>query len=170
MTRLISVSPPSWKSLQLPLFFTVGVPVLQVVALFALACFSPAAHGVLVVVGFAPLLSIVLAYFYFPWVVARKRFFQRHNGLKSVALGLITFESNRQLFISLMNGFGISLTSSIHQKCGPEVDTLWEASVCGMTGTLTFIGLSFFLWVLPAALLASVSIRPVLSATQRGEA
>ncbi len=164
---LPSLSLPNWKGLRLPLFFTFALPVLTSATVFALAWFFP--NALLFTAG-APLLSLASAYFYFPWATARKKFFQSHNLVKSVAVGLFTYEIYRQVLISIANGFGFSLTGLIHQKCGTNVDTPWLALGCGAAGTVTFIGLSILLWLLPAVLLESISSQPALPATQHSEA
>jgi hypothetical protein len=150
----------------IPLFMTFGLPPLGPALMFAQAWTSPVSFPY--AAGF-PILSLLLAYVYFPVATATRKFFDKQNKLKSVLLGLAGFEIYRQLLIFVFEP-GKSGRVLIQQHCGSFVETLPTAIACGAASTVALIGINLLLWLVPAALLFSISRRRQPSPLVRSEA
>lgn len=149
----------------IPLFMTFGLPPLWTALMFAHAFLLPNSFPY---IAFFPFLSLLLTYVYFAVATATRRFFDKRNKLKSVLLGVAGYEIYRQLLISVYEP-GKSGVVLIHQHCrGGE--TLQAAIGCGTAGAVAFIGTNLLLWLLPAALLLSISRRRQPSPLVRSEA
>ena len=162
----IVLSRPSWKHMAIPLFMTFGLPPLWPALMFAqtwaLPDSFPYAAGV-------PILSLLLAYVYFPVATATRRFFDKQNKLKSVLLGIAGYEIYRLFLFSVFEP-GKSYGILIRQHCGSFVETLPAAIGCGAAATGALIAINLLLWLVPAALLCSISRRRQPSPLVRSEA
>ena len=111
---------------------TFGLPLLAPVILFAEVWTMP---GTFPIAAGLPILSLLLAYIYFPLSIARRRLFTTNNALKSVLLGLVGFEIYRQVVISAYKAFGMSVTALIQQHCDKDVETLQAAIACAASAS-----------------------------------
>ena len=139
------------------------VPVIALAQIWALPGTLPYAAG-------APIISLLLAYLYFPLATAKRALFDKHNTLKSIAVGLAAYEIYRQLLAHLYGALGISFGGFTRQHCGLDVDTLQSAISCGVAQTAALIGSNLLLWLAPAALLLSISRRRQTLPSVRSEA
>lgn len=162
----IVLSRPSWKHMAIPLFMTFGLPPLGPALMFAQAWALPDAFPYAAGV---PILSLLLAYIYFPVATATRKFFDKQNKLKSVLLGIAGYELYRQLLISVYEP-GKSFGVLIRQHCGSNVETFPTAIACGAAATGALIAINLLLWLVPAALLCSISRRRQPSPLVRSEA
>jgi hypothetical protein len=146
---------------------TFGLPLLAPVILFAEVWAMP---GTFPIAAGLPILSLILAYIYFPLALVRRRLFTTNNALKSVLLGLVGFEIYRQVVLSAYKAFGFSVTALIQQHCGRDVETLQAAFACSASAYVSLFWSSLVFWLFPAALLLSVSRHRTLTPLERGEA
>jgi hypothetical protein len=152
----IALSKPSWKQLAIPLFMTFGLPLFVPLVMFAKARAMPES---LPYAAALPILSLLVAFVYFPLATATRGFFIKNNALKSVLLGLVAFELYRQLLVSVFNVSGTSVSAVIQQHCGVAVETFQAAIGCGASVVATQTGTNLLLWLLPATALFSIPSR-----------
>jgi hypothetical protein len=146
---------------------TFGLPPLASVMMLAQAWAMPEAFPY---VAGLPILSLLLAYVYFPVAAASRGFFNRHNALKSVLLGLVLFEVYRQLLVSVVKASGTSAGALIQQHCGSDVEALQAAMACGAVVSTTLLVSNLLLWFVPAALVYSISRSRLPGQLERSEA
>ncbi len=154
----LTLSRPSWKHLAIPLFMTFGFPLLVPALMLARAWAEP---GLFPSAAGLPFLSLLVAYVYFPMAMASRGIFNKSNALKSVLLGLAAYEIYRQLLVIAYKASGTSFSEVIQQHCGGDVDVLQAASACVGVVAATLFWSSLLLWLVPAALLCSISRRRV---------
>ncbi|MFZ2989162.1 MAG: hypothetical protein WA086_14325 [Ideonella sp.] len=84
-------------------------------------------------------------------------------------LGLAAFEVYRQLLVSVFKAAGTSSGALIDQHCSGHVEALQPALACGAAASATQLIWSLLLWLIPAALLCSISRRHLPAPLGRGE-
>jgi hypothetical protein len=146
----------NWRSLTLPLIFTLLFPLLYVTALVSASWLSLDPILPIILVWFA---SLLLPYVYFPWATARKQFFSRHNSLKSIAVVLPTFEVYRLSIFYLAREAGISTSALIQQHCGKPVYSIGLLVECAFSAMVAVTVVNVIFWLVPALLLEFISTR-----------
>lgn len=150
----------SLKNLRIPLLIAFGLPCFQVAAMAASSVYlseNRLNFALIVMVGL--MMSQALAYIYFPYVTAHKKFFHSHNTAKSIVLALIAFETIRQAFVVIKMTAGVSFMALIQSSCGSAVGTFAEAAKCATAFWLQLASYNVGWWLLPALLLEFISSR-----------
>jgi hypothetical protein len=148
------------KNLRIPLLIAFGLPCFQVAAMAASSVYlSENRLNIALIAMVGPVMSQALAYLYFPYATAEKKFFNSHNTAKSIVLALVAFETIRQTFIAIKMAAGVSFGALIQSNCTSAVDTFADAAKCATAVWLQLASYNVVWWLLPALLLEFISSR-----------